>query len=285
MRQGWRTGVRGEPILQTESLNKVYSGSGLWHRGEEVIAVDDVSIRVERARTLGIVGESGSGKTTLGRIVVGLLPATSGRVLLDGRDTAELPPSELNSRVQYVFQDPYSSLNPRRTIARAIAVPLRRLLGLTRPDCRARVDELMSQVGLSADLGGRYPHELSGGQRQRVGIARALAAEPDIVVLDEPVSALDVSIQAQILRLLRDLQEELRLTYLFISHDLAVVESICDDIAVMYRGAIVEQASRAQLFDAPSDKYTKTLLAAVPGARGHRPRASADLVAVGRPSQ
>ena len=259
-----------DAIVATEGLTRRFGGSSLLRRGEEVVAVDDVSLTLARGKTLGLVGESGSGKTTFGRMIVGLLAPTAGRILVDGRDATGLAQRERNRRIQYVFQDPYSSLNPRRTIGRAIAVPLRHLVGMGRRDAAARVLELMAQVGLRPDMADRYPHELSGGQRQRVGIARALGVEPDVLVLDEPVSALDVSIQAQILALLADLQDELGLTYLFISHDLAVVESVCDEIAVMYRGRIVEQAPRAELFEAPRDAYTKRLLAAVPGSRPKR---------------
>jgi peptide/nickel transport system ATP-binding protein len=242
-----------------------------------VIAVDEVSIAVDRGRTLGIVGESGSGKTTLGRMIVGLVPMTAGEVLLDGRDTRALAKRELNGRIQYVFQDPYSSLNPRRTVGAAIAVPLQRLVGLARAARATRVTELMSHVGLRPELVDRYPHELSGGQRQRIGIARALAAAPKVIVLDEPVSSLDVSIQAQILALLRELQAELNLTYLFISHDLAVVESVCDDVVVMYRGKVVEEGERRRLFREPRHEYTQKLLAAVPGGHHGRRRARSSM--------
>jgi ABC-type oligopeptide transport system ATPase subunit len=259
-----------EPILETRALTKEFATPRLLRARSRVIAVDEVSIGVDRGRTLGIVGESGSGKTTLGRMIVGLVPMTAGEVLLDGRDTRALGKRELNGRIQYVFQDPYSSLNPRRTVGAAIAVPLQRLVGLERAARATRVAQLMSHVGLRPELVDRYPHELSGGQRQRIGIARALAAAPEVIVLDEPVSSLDVSIQAQILALLRELQAELSLTYLFISHDLAVVESVCDDVVVMYRGKVVEEGERRRLFREPQHEYTQKLLAAVPGGHYRR---------------
>jgi peptide/nickel transport system ATP-binding protein len=261
-----------EPILETRALTKEFVTPRLLRARSGVIAVDEVSIAVDRGRTLGIVGESGSGKTTLGRMIVGLVSMTAGDVLLDGRDTRALGKRELNGRIQYVFQDPYSSLNPRRTVGAAIAVPLQRLVGLERAARATRVAELMSHVGLRPELVDRYPHELSGGQRQRIGIARALAAAPKVIVLDEPVSSLDVSIQAQILALLRELQAELSLTYLFISHDLAVVESVCDDVVVMYRGKVVEEGERLRLFREPQHEYTRKLLAAVPGGHHRRRR-------------
>ncbi len=230
-------------------------------------AVDGVSLSVMRGRTLGIVGESGCGKSTLARMLVGLLPPSSGRLEIDGRSIPELARRDrraLHRRVQMVFQDPLGSLNPRRTVRQILSAPLQALHGMGAAACIARVAELMDLVSLRPDFVDRYPHEFSGGQAQRIGIARALAAQPEVVVLDEPVSALDVSVQAQVLMLLADLQARFGLTYVFISHDLAVVETIAHDVAVMQAGRIVEQASAERIFAEPQHEYTRLLLASVP---------------------
>ncbi len=235
---------------------------------DDVKAVDDVSFTVEEGTTVGLVGESGSGKTTIGRTILKLIPATGGEIFFDGRDI--LPMSEgqfrpLRREVQMIFQDPFGSLNPRMTIQRIVAEPLEiHFPKLSRGDRTERVAELLRQVGLEPTMMRRYPHEFSGGQRQRIGIARALAVKPRLIVCDEPVSALDVSVQAQIVNLLQDLQEELGLTYLFIAHDLAVVEHVSDHVLVMYRGEIVESASAEAIYQDPQHDYTKRLLAAVP---------------------
>ena len=235
---------------------------------DDVRAVDDVSFTIEPGTTVGLVGESGSGKTTIGRTILKLTPATGGHVLFEGRDILPMNEAEFRPfrrRMQMIFQDPFGSLNPRHTVfgivseALEIHFPL-----LNRSDRQARVAELLLQVGLQPEMMHRYPHEFSGGQRQRIGIARALAVEPKFIVCDEPVSALDVSVQAQIVNLLQDLQAQLGLTYLFIAHDLAVVEHVSDHVLVMYRGKIVESAPAAAIYENPQHDYTRKLLAAVP---------------------
>lgn len=232
-----------------------------------VRAVDDVSFSIPRGRTLGLVGESGCGKTTVGRAVLRLVRATSGSVRFDGQDVLAARPAQvrqLRRRMQIVFQDPAGSLNPRMRVWRIVAEPLE-VHGLARgQELRARATALLDRCGLPASAADRYPHEFSGGQRQRIGVARALALEPDFIVCDEPTSALDVSVQSQILNLLTDLQRDLALTYLFISHDMAVINHMCDDIAVMREGRIVEQAAREAIIGAPQEEYTRRLLAAVP---------------------
>lgn len=232
-----------------------------------VKAVDGVSFSVQRGSTLGLVGESGCGKTTVGRTLLRLIPATSGQVTFDGQDILGCPArqmKQLRSRMQMMFQDPYGSLNPRMTVEDIVGEGLT-VHGIARgKQRRDRVSEILNQVGLSPRYADRFPHEFSGGQRQRIGIARALAVNPQFVVCDEPVSALDVSIQSQIVNLLQDLQEKLGLTYLFIAHDLAVVEHICEWIAVMYLGRIVEYARRDELYSNPIHPYTKSLLSAIP---------------------
>ena len=233
-----------------------------------VKAVDGVSLSVRRGKTMGLVGESGCGKTTIGRAILQLQPLTAGEIRFDGADVAELDPpgmKQFRRRVQAVFQDPFSSLNPRMTVGQIIAEPL--VVHDVLPqggERRRRVRELLALCGLPPGFADRYPHEMSGGQRQRVGIARALALNPDFIVCDEAVSALDVSIQAQIIRLLEDLRDELNLTYLFIGHDLSVVRHLCDDVAVMYLGRIVEVAPSDELFSNPGHPYTRALLEAVP---------------------
>lgn len=266
--------MTAEALLEIESVTKRYRPRRLLGGpGAGVVAVQDVSFRVVRGTAVGIVGESGSGKSTLARMIVGLTRPTAGYVRLGGEDIGQMNASRLHRRVQYVFQDPYSSLNPRLTIGQSIEVPLRYLSQLGRVDRRRRVAELMSLTGLRVEIGNRYPHELSGGQRQRVVIARAIATNPDVIVLDEPVSSLDVSIQAQILALLRSIQREFDLTYLLISHDLAVVESMCSEVVVMLGGQVVEFDTRDSIFEHPSHPYTRRLLAAVPGS--HRQEAVA----------
>ncbi len=241
---------------------------GIFSRDRQYVrAVDGVDLTIRRGRTLGLVGESGSGKTTVGRTLLRLLPATEGQVTFDGHDLFSLGGRELRRlrrRMQIIFQDPVGSLNPRMTVRNIVAEPLTVHNIVPRRQRTSRVGELLERVGLSASYASRYPHEFSGGQRQRIGIARALASGPDFIVCDEPVSALDVSIQAQILNLLKDLQDDLGLSYLFIAHNLAVVEHFADDVAVMYLGRIVELAPRDALYANPIHPYTRALLSAVP---------------------
>ncbi|MBL8697576.1 MAG: ATP-binding cassette domain-containing protein, partial [Alphaproteobacteria bacterium] len=229
----------------------------------QVVAVDDVSFAVAAGDVLGIVGESGCGKSTLARVILGLLEPSAGEVLIDGKRLADLDRRARARLIQPVFQDPFSSLNPRRRVRDIVALPLSAQGDLPAHEMQARVDEMLGRVGLDPAMGVRYPAELSGGQRQRVAIARALVLRPRIVVCDEPTSALDVSVQAQILNLLAELRRELGLTYLFISHNLAVVEHVASAVAVMYLGRIVEQRTTGALFHAPRHPYTKALLASV----------------------
>ena len=256
------------PVLEVEALVKHFPvrGGFLPRRGGWVRAVDGVSFRLDAFETLGLVGESGSGKTTLGRALLRLVEPTSGRVSLHGEDVTAASTGrlrELRRHLQMVFQDPFSSLNPRMPVRDTVIEPLI-VHRVPRTEAEARTAELLDAVGLAAGTGDRYPHELSGGQRQRIGIARALALRPEVVVLDEPVSALDVSVRAQVVNLLRELQERFSLTYLFISHDLSVVRHVADRVAVMYLGQIVELADREVLYEAPAHPYTQALLSAVP---------------------
>lgn len=261
---------RMRTLVATEKLSKYYPiGRGLFSRGDRVLrAVDDVSIRVRRGETLGLVGESGCGKSTLGRMLLRLVDPTYGRIVYDGRDIAKLGASELRPlrrKMQIIFQDPYSSLNPRMTVREIVAEAIRiHRLAATASDEETMVADLLRKVGLRPEAMDRYPHEFSGGQRQRVGIARALAVQPEFIVCDEPISALDVSIQAQIVNLLLDLQDELGVAFLFISHDLKVVEHISHRVCVMYLGHVVEQAPVDKLYGGPLHPYTRALLGSSP---------------------
>jgi peptide/nickel transport system ATP-binding protein/oligopeptide transport system ATP-binding protein len=264
--------LEAAPVLAVEDLVKRFPlRAGLFGRGGGwVNAVASVSFAIRPGETLGVVGESGCGKTTLGKTVMRLLAPDAGRITLHGHDITNASASDLRERrrdIQMVFQDPFSSLNPRLTCGRIVAEPLE-IHGLASGrDKAAKVAAMFERVGLRPEQMKRYPHQLSGGQRQRLGVARALALEPSVIVADEPVSALDVSVQAQVLNLLRDLQRGSNLAYLFISHDLAVVEHIAHRIAVMYLGKVVELASKKTLFSAPRHPYTEALLAAVPRPR------------------
>jgi ABC-type oligopeptide transport system ATPase subunit len=264
------------PLLEVRHLTKEFSrGKGLFGKGTSVRAVDDVSFGIERGETFGLVGESGSGKTTTGRCILRLIEPTSGEVIFDGKDVLRLSRGEMRRTrrdMQIVFQDPYSSLNPRMRVSDIVEEPLV-IHGLGgRAERQQRVRQLFDLVGLNPDHLRRYPHEFSGGQRQRIGLARALALNPSLVIADEPVSALDVSVQAQVVNLLMDLQQQLKLTYLFIAHDLRLVEHICSRVAVMYLGKIVEMGETPKLFAAPQHPYTRALLSAIPVPDPDAPR-------------
>lgn len=234
---------------------------------DSVRAVDGVSFEIEQGKTYGLVGESGSGKTTTGRAIIGLNEITSGKVIFEGNDITDIKTNgNLNVRrdIQMIFQDPYSSLNPKKRVIDIVAEPLRNFENLTKKEERMRVIELLERVGLSPESILKYPHEFSGGQRQRIGIARAIALKPKLIIADEPVSALDVSVQAQVLNFMKDIQKDLNLTYLFISHDLGIVKHMCDEIGIMYKGRYVEEGKTEEIFNNPQHIYTKRLVAAIP---------------------
>ena len=252
------------PAIEVRGLKRVFNvRQGLFAPPRQVLAVDDVSFAVPAGSVLGVVGESGCGKSTLARLILGLLPPSAGDVLVDGKRLADMDRRARARLIQPVFQDPFSSLNPRRRVGDIVAMPLVAQGDVEKREIERRVAEALERVGLSAEQGMRYPAQLSGGQRQRVAIARALVLRPRIVVCDEPTSALDVSVQAQILNLLAELRKDLGLTYLFISHNLAVVEHVASEVAVMYLGRIVERNESEALFRAPQHPYTRALLASV----------------------
>jgi len=269
--QETNTPPSSEPLISVQGLSVEYAigGNGFWgHSRGSLRAVEDVSFEIPRGETLGLVGESGSGKTTTGRAVLRKVPLAAGRIVFDGEDITELHGEKLRryrKRMQLVFQDPYASLNPRMRVFEIVAEPLlvHGVVNRIR-DAEPQVRDLLALVGLPPDVLFRYPHAFSGGQRQRIGIARALSLHPDFIVADEPVSALDVSIRAQVVNLLQDLQEQLGLTYLFIAHDLSVVRHISHRIAVMYAGKLVELGLPDQIYDDPKHPYTRALLSAVP---------------------
>jgi ABC-type oligopeptide transport system ATPase subunit len=256
------------PLLEVRHLVKEFGRrGGLLRKGSVVQAVNDVSFAIEEGETFGLVGESGSGKTTTGRCILRLIEPTSGEVRFNGEDVLSFSRSRMRQArrdMQIVFQDPYSSLNPRMRVGAIVEEPLIIHRIGSKPERRARVAELFELVGLDPAQRARYPHQFSGGQRQRIGLARALALNPSLVIADEPVSALDVSVQAQVINLLMDLQARLKLTYLFIAHDLRLVRHICSRVAVMYLGRIVEMGPTEQLFEAPAHPYTRALLSAIP---------------------
>ncbi|TYB84540.1 ABC transporter ATP-binding protein [Oceaniovalibus sp. ACAM 378] len=261
-----------EPLVEIRNLAKHFPiTKGIVRRRQvsEIRAVDGIDLTIHSGETLALVGESGCGKSTAGRLILGLLPPTDGAILHQGVDIAAMNPAQLRqmrSRFQMIFQDPFGSLNPRMTVRDLIAEPLK-INGYGKAERLEKADALLEAVGLGSQHASRYPHEFSGGQRQRIGIARALALGPDLVVADEPVSALDVSVQAQVINLMQDLQQDLGLTYLFISHDLGIVHHIADRVAVMYLGRIVEVATKAALFASPAHPYTRALLDAIPVSR------------------
>ena len=281
-------------LLSVDELKKHFTARQPWlgRPRSPVKAVDGVSFTIDRGETLGLVGESGCGKTTVGRLILRLETPTSGTIRIDRRDISHLSPRQLHPlrrRLQFVFQDPYSSLNPRMTAGSIIGEPFENYGLASGVEKRRRTAELMERVGLRPERMANFPHEFSGGQRQRLGIARALALEPDLIVADEPVSALDVSVQAQVLNLMIDLQDDLGLAYLLISHDLAVVEHISHRVAVMYLGKLVETGRTRELFESPMHPYTRALLEAVPlhepASRRHRAVLRGDVPSPSNPPQ
>ncbi|WPH20989.1 peptide ABC transporter ATP-binding protein [Variovorax paradoxus] len=264
----------GDVVVEARNLQRTYAvRRGMFRAPAQLRAVGDISFRIERGRTLAVVGESGCGKSTLARMVALIEKPTAGQLVLAGHDAVDTPPAyrrELRQAVQLVFQNPYGSLNPRKKISAVLEDPLAINTALGKPERAAKAREMLARVGLRPEHANRYPHMFSGGQRQRIAIARALMLEPRLLVADEPVSALDVSIQAQVLNLLADLQAELGLAYLFISHDLGVVRHIAHEVLVMYLGHAVEQGPKARIFERPLHPYTQALLASTPGLSSQR---------------
>jgi len=269
-KRGWKVSDKSKPLLEVNNLRKYFKvgGGGLFGGKKSWLkAVDGVSFHINRGETLGLVGESGCGKSTTGRTIIRLYDATGGEVNFDGIDLTKVPEKELlpyRKRIQMIFQDPYASLNPRMTVTDIIGEGITTHNISAGSERQERIFDLLMRVGLKREHANRYPHEFSGGQRQRIGIARALAVEPDLVVCDEPISALDVSIQAQVVNMLEDLQDEMGLTYLFIAHDLSMVKHISDRIGVMYLGQLAEVAESDELYNHPQHPYTRALLSAIP---------------------
>jgi len=267
-----------DALVTIEGLSRTFDVSQPWlnrvltGKPKRILtAVDDVSFTIERGKTYALVGESGSGKSTIAKMLVGLLKPSAGRVQIDGIDLANAAASEIartRRRIQLIFQDPYASLNPRWRVRDIVGEPIDAFLKLSSKDRLSKIDELLEKVGLSSKDAAKFPHEFSGGQRQRIGIARALASDPEFIVCDEPTSALDVSVQAQVLNLMRDLQRDLGLTYLFITHDLAVVRYMADHIGVLYLGRLIESAPKQSLFESPAHPYTEMLIDAAPRVDG-----------------
>jgi len=257
------------PLLKVNDLKTHYPIRGGFFKTvkDHVRAVDGVSFELQAGETYGLVGESGCGKTTTGRTIIGLNKATSGEILFNGTDLTKLTRKDrrkYTQDIQMIFQDAHSSLNPRKRVSEILAEPLRNFMKLTPDEERRRINELLAIVGMPEDVKLKYPHEFSGGQKQRIGIARAIATNPKLIIADEPVSALDLSVQAQVLNFMKDIQQELGLTYLFISHDLGVVKHMCDEINIMYKGRFVETGSRDEIYHTPEHIYTKRLLSAIP---------------------
>lgn len=267
-----------DSLISVQSLSRVFDVSKPWlnrvlsgQKKQTLKAVDSVDFTIERGTTYALVGESGSGKSTIAKMLVGLLKPTSGRVHIDGVDLTNASAADITStrkRIQMIFQDPYASLNPRWRVRDIVGEPIDAFLNVSSAERTRKIDELLEKVGLSSKDGAKFPHEFSGGQRQRIGIARALASDPEFIVCDEPTSALDVSVQAQVLNLMRDLQRDLGLTYLFITHDLAVVRYMADHVGVLYLGRLIESAPRQALFDSPAHPYTQMLINAAPRVDG-----------------
>ncbi len=268
--------MNNEPLIRIEAVERTFGGARrfLAPPSPLIHAVNGVTLTLRRGDALGVVGESGCGKSTLARMIMGIIPPTAGTIRYRDTDISSLRGADrrrLYRNIQFVFQDPQSSLNPRKTVREILEAPMKKLLNLDAAARERKARELMDRVNLRAEFLDRHPHEFSGGQAQRIGIARALAVDPDVLILDEPVSALDVSIQAQILSLLKELKSDLDLTYLFISHDLAVVDYLCEQVAVMYLGQVVEQGSVGEIFESPRHPYTHVLLRSVPEPGSHRP--------------